>query len=92
MSKHYLYYEDENGQAQYGNIQSACIKDMNGIIFFIKTMHKTDHEKMVDSVVKMLLNDNDDKYTSWRETARRFLYADAISKITLVSFRVRDAW
>ncbi|MBD8013870.1 hypothetical protein [Planococcus wigleyi] len=79
----------------HGEVPNGLIPEFNGIIYYIQTnfaQTKEEHEAAVQPVVDQLLSVNEEKYTSWEETKREILIFSRISQVTVVSFRVRDAY
>ena len=79
----------------HGKVPNGLIPEFNGIIYYIQTnfaQTKEDHEAAVQPVVDKLLAENESKYTSWIETKREMLIFSNVSQVTVVSFRIRDAY
>lgn len=78
----------------YGRIPNGLVPEFNGIIYYLQTKFANsveEHKEAIEPIIKKLIDDNDDIYTSWEETKREFLVWSRVSQVTVVSFRVRDA-
>lgn len=82
-------------KTKFGEVPTGLIPDFNGIIYYIQTdFAKTpgEHGEHVEKVVQQLIEQNEDKYTYWEEMKREIRMFVRISQVTVVSFRVRDAY
>lgn len=80
---------------KFGEVPSGLIPEFKGIIYYVQTDYaKTpeEHREAVQEVVENLLSQNEDEYTSWEETKREIRVFSRISQVTVVSFRIRDAY
>lgn len=81
--------------AKFGEVPTGLIPEFNGIIYYIQTDYaKTpgEHREHVEKVVQQIIEQNEDKYTSYEETKREIRVFARISQVTVVSFRIRDAY
>lgn len=54
---------------------------------------KDNHDKVVEETKQKLLNDNDDKYTSWRHTYTSYGNIGGIQPhCSVLHFRIRDSY
>ena len=80
---------------KFGEVPTGLIPEFNGIIYYVQTDYaKTpgEHREYVEKVVQQIIEKNEDNYTSWEETKREIRVFSRISQVTVVSFRIRDAY
>jgi len=87
--------KDDGLSVTYGDIPNGIVPDFKGIIYYFQTSFAKstkEHNEAIEPIIKQVLSENDTNYTSWEVKKRGTLVYTQISQVTVVSFRVRDAY
>lgn len=79
----------------YDDIPNGLVPDFKGVIYYFQTSFAKstkEHNEAIEPIIEKVLSENDTHYTSWEVVKRETLVYTQISQVTVVSFRVRDAW
>ena len=90
------FVTNENGlSVNWGDIPGGVLEDFKGVVYYFQTFNAAstkEHNEAIEPFIDKLLSKNETNYTSWEVSKRATLVYKKTSQVTVVSFRVRDAY